>query len=357
MTKGVDPSIAANNFADTANSVADALAPNSAEHPYLAIGVLGLTAVAMALERRTYDRTPDQDAAIASNPALVDHAATLAGIKRDPAQRAKEVRRQRLWPTMGATFGAGVIAFGVAGGFSDETKVSDTDGKSVAVLDSSYSMRHAADLGSDQTRYGAAVEGLRESGHRGRVAVMDSGTRALIRIPMGAGWREHLIDLRRQAVDPSQGQLAEAIGDAISELPITRDEKGETNRTGSVLVVSDGSIDSEPEEISEVAARARNIGVNINVVVPGTSTGSYRVDGSAPIPSRVQPQAFSAFGNENVKLASNEEEVKQAVEASLAEGTSTETERTGWKLPLWLGGIITALSLAKMSSNSITRKV
>lgn len=326
--------------------------PDKVDHPGL-VAASAVVGGALATAAWISHKRSDEKMAVEfPNPVAMEQA--IRDVRGDDIEgNSSRLRRLRIAPALAMVAGTAVTAMGALGGFKQESTSSKESAQTVMVQDASYSMQYSRDLGT--SRLSATIDALNTSGYRGNLSVIEAATDSTTRIPMERSWRDDLTELRKPEVDPNGGNIADAIDDAMSDLPIEKNDKGDRVRRGTVLVVSDGTISNTQKQMAKVAERAKENGVNLRVVVPGTPDATYQIPGSQPVKSGVNPDVFASFGSKNIAVADSQEAVGTAVHNALMSAGSRR-EVKDWNTLRNVGIALMVLAGLAMSMQ-VVRKV
>jgi len=313
--------------------------PTDVERPVAAVAALAAAGVLVAAQRIGFNRSEEQLSDHFPNPALLE-----ATIDQDP----KSIRRQRLSPTALQVVGLGLIG---ASAFGNPTYETDklTDGANVVIVeDVSYSMERTADLGqAGQTRMDAVTRAINNLNYEGRLGVIQVAAGQELVTPLSSRWEKDKKLIARVNVEGNGGKLEPAIKLADSLLPQTVGGDGKSKREGTVVVISDGTIEDSAESLSKEAAALKHSGAETKIIVPGTAIGQYKLKGSnTPISSKSQPERFAAFGAKNVTTAQTVEAVNSAVAREVRDAGMTSKDNK-WYVAMAAGGLLFAVGLAK----------
>ena len=310
--------------------------PTSVERPVAAAAVVGATALALVYERWQYNRSEEKFAVQFPNPSLLE-----ASIQ--PNQKAN--RRARLAAPLVMTIGGGMLAaYGVAG-VHYSSEVTNHDAAVVVVEDVSNSMLLTKDVGDGQTsRLDAVNAGIREAAFDGRLGIIQSAADSRATMPISRDWRPRVEKAQKPHINPNGGLTHAAIEDAVSILPTTRTGRHE----GTVLVLSDGSIESTAKDLAESANEVKKSGAQIKIIVPGSTTGEYNLPGSTvKAAAGANGDKFAAaYGDDNVVAVNGIADIKQAVQAQLTDASKRDKEQP-WRVPLVAGAVVLAAGVLK----------
>ncbi len=317
--------------------------PQGLGNPLAAAGSLVAMGVVLAAERTTFDHTGDKFAVQFPNPALLERA-----VIPDEAKN----RRARLAGTLAMTAGAGFVALQLLGQPTYESTELNHEASVVVVRDVSFSMINTKDLGV--SRSAAVGTGLREASYAGRLSVIQSAAGApRVVLPLGSNWKTRLDSAEKIQVDPNGGQMVPAIDLAESLLPLSNHGKPE----GTIVILSDGSIDQSPANVAVVAQRLKHDGVAVKVVVPGTTNGEYKLSVTSQlVPAKASAEVFAAFGANNIVEAKDAKSVVKAVKNALVDAGTTRKQHP-WEIPGAIGIALFGGGLVREITQRITRKV
>ena len=329
------------------NQIIDSLAhlPNGIDHPIAAAGTLVVAAAALITERGVFNHTDDDWAAQFPNAALLEKSVT---------PDLKRVRRARLAPALAVTAGLGLAAVQFFGNPTYESTTADHDAKLIVVEDVSLSMLHSADLGDPKlTRLAAVTGALQEASYPGSLGIVQAGAKVLPTANLSADWKTNLAQAEKPQVDPNGGQMVTALNLAASLLPTAKNGQHE----GSLLVISDGTIDDTASEIAIAASALRRSGVTIKVIVPGTAQGKYELGASKQlISSGASANVFAAFGSKNIIEAKDAKTVNHAIKESLSDAGTSHENHT-WYIPGMIGALLLGGGVLTDKWQRATRKI
>jgi hypothetical protein len=317
--------------------------PLNMDHPLSGVGSIVVAGAAILAERTVFNHTDDSWAAQFPNPALLEQS-----IKPD----ADKVRRARLAPAMAVTAGLGALAFQLLGNPTYESTSLNHAANVVVVADASLSMLNTKDVGTAQlTRFTAAKTALQEASYPGNLGIVQSGASVRVVAPLGSD-KNTLAQAEKPQVDPNGGNMVQAINTAASLLPIKNGK-----HEGSLLVISDGTIDDTAPEITAAATAIKQSGISIKVVVPGTAQGKYQL-GVNPqqIPSGASPDVFAGLGANNVIEAKDAPSITKAIQETLVDA-GTNHENHPWYVPGMIGALLLGGGMARIKWLLATRKI
>lgn len=317
--------------------------PNEAEQ--LHIGVAAALAVAGAglYARHYHANTNHQGAQDARGIGAQLHASKI-GTEANPDKTL-------FAPVKQIAAGLGIAALQLAQPTYEAT-FPDADAEVMVIADVSSSMIYTGDLGAvGVSRYAAAIQGLKESDFQGSLGfIQTAGSTQIISKPL-VDWRAQATSLDLPKIDPNGGSFVPALEQAATLFT----EDPETKlRSGTIVVLSDGSVNESREQIKAQADKLADMGLTVRVVVPGTSDGAYTLPQTTQeTKAGTQPDQFAAFGD-NVKQADTVEAVKAAVSEDI-KTAGTRRERQDWPVPIVLGGAIGLLGFGRMIKRTITK--
>ncbi len=322
----------------------------SLEHPYEAVGILVATAAAMTGVHLRYNHTEEQVVVDLPNAGLLQTVAT-----RTPRQ----IRRSRLGPTQNLLLGTGLAAAALAGHPTFESASSTSNATAIVVEDVSYSMGRTSDLGRPNASRKAVAEQAVETttfpGSLGVIHAAPDKQPPQVAVSPSPTWRKHTAEIAKLDVDPNGSVLQPALQLAESLLPPSKKTAG--GHEGTVLIISDGTVDDAPEALGKQIATMLHSGLKVKVIVPGTTAGTFAINPTAPIKSsEVKPQVFAGAGVQNVEQAQTADEVTTAVHQELTAASNT-TSKHNWELPLLAGLATFAAGLARTARNVTGRYV
>ncbi len=335
--------------------------PSAMERPAAAVFLVAATVTSLAYEkwlqhRTTYDyRKKNGDPANledysveSGNPALLEDA-----INDVTGESVGKKVLDSTWHRLGSRI---LMASGFALGIGSlianptfESSVANRAANVSVVLDASTSMLQSKDLGSSSTRYEASRESLASTDFQGRMAVSIFGKDNFVGVQLSPDWKSQLESdkLRELKSDPNGnppfdangGILAETVALGESLLPLSGTV--ENQRDGTLVIVTDGTVDSKPEELAAQAQALKQQGTHVEVIVTGTPKGSYTLEGSSqPVPSGTNTDLMNAFGSENVTVADTADKVTDSIH-SVIHASGTEPHRHSW-YPLAAAGALVA---------------
>lgn len=283
----------------------------------------------------------------------VDVRRNQAAILASQIGTAKETDKQRFSPVAKTFIGLGFLALQFVGQPTYETTVPNPNAETVVVADVSNSMYYGHDVGgtAKDTRSSVAIDALKQSQYTGLLGfVQTASTNKIISKPV-KNWRPLIKEFGSAQVDPNGGQLIPALDRAsslLSENPATH------KRDGTILVISDGTINESAADLTTEAAKLQKAGITLRVVVPGTANGGYRLPGTTTqVLAGAEPGRFNGFGSD-VRAATNVGAINQAVQSQL-ESAGKSHERHGWPVPGELGALALVLAFGQFSKRVITR--
>ena len=316
--------------------------PQGLEHPGAAVGSLVAVGAALAAEYFMFNQSQEKFAVPFPNAALLERAVTPDYAKN---------RRARLAGTLAMTAGAGLVAFQLLGQPTYESTELNRAANVIAVRDVSWSMLYTKDLGV--TRSAAVGAGLRAASYAGSLGIVQMGASARVVLPLTEKWQSRLATAEKVQVDPNGGQMVSAINLAESLLPLSNHGKAE----GTIVILSDGTIEQGPADIAAVAQRLKRDGVAIKVVVPGTAAGEYTLsETSRTVPSGASAAVFAAVGASNIVEAKDAKSVTKAVTEALVDAGTTRQQHP-WNVPGAIGVGLFGAGLARDITQRLRRTV
>ncbi len=316
--------------------------PQGLQHPVAAAGSLLAMGAVLAAERMTFGRTRDKFAVQFPNAALLERAVTPDDAKN---------RRARLTIPLAMTAGAGLVAFQLFGQPIYESTELNHEANVVVVRDVSSSMLNTKDLGV--TRSAAVSAGLREASYAGSLGIVQTGASPRVVLPLGSNWHGGLAPAEKIQVDPNGGQMVPAMNLAESLLPLSNHSK----REGTIVVISDGTIEQGPADIAAVVQRLKHDGVALKVVVPGTAAGEYTLPKTdRAVPAGASAAVFAAVGATNIVETKTAPTTKQAIKEALVDAGTTRQQHP-WNVPGAIGIALFGAGLVRDITQRITRKV
>ena len=310
------------------NHIIDSMAqfPQGIDHPIAAAVSMVVAGTVGIVEHGVHDRTADKYGVQFSNQALLEQSVT---------PNLKKVSRERMAPALAVTAGLGFLAMQLMGNPTYESSTPNRDANVIVVQDASLSMLNTKDLGNPNlTRLAAVNSALQTASYAGKLGIVQSGANFKTTAPLGSD-RKTLMQAEKPQVDPNGGNLVGAINSAVSLLPIKNGK-----HEGSVVVISDGTIDQSAPEIAVVASALKHEGVTIKVVVPGTPQGKYELGASKQlIASGASADVFAAFGSKNIIEAKDAKTINSAIKETLVDAGTSHQNNT-WYPPGVLGALL-----------------
>lgn len=254
-------------------------------------------------------------------------------------------------PVKQVALGLGIAALQLAQPTYEAT-YPDAEAEVMVVADVSSSMVYTSDLGANNTtRYGAAIEGLKESDFQGSLGfIQTAGSTQIMSKPI-TDWRAQVASIELPKVDPNGGSFIPALEQAATLFT----ENPETKlRNGTIVVVSDGTVNESREQINAQADKLEEMGLTVRVVVPGSNDGEYTLPQTTQqTKAGIKPDSFAAFGD-SVTRADTVEEVKEAVSEDIT-AAGTRREKEDWPVPVLLGGAIALVGAGRALKRVITK--
>ena len=315
-------------MAELTNQIIDSWAhfPQGIDHPIAAAVSLVVAGTVGFVERGVHNRTAETYGVQFPNQALLEESVT---------PDLKKVNRERLAPAVLVTAGLGLVALQVLGHPTYESTTPNRDANVMVVQDASLSMLNTKDLGNpDLTRLAAVNSALQASSYAGKLGIVQSGANFKTTAPLGSD-RKTLVQAEKPQVDPNGGNLVGAIDSAVSLLPIKNGK-----HEGSLVVISDGTIDQSSQDIAVVANALKQAGVTIKVVVPGTTQGKYQLGANRQqIPSGASADVFAVFGSKNIIEAKDASTINTTIKETLVDAGTSHQNHT-WYPPGVLGALL-----------------
>jgi hypothetical protein len=305
--------------------------PQGIDRPALAAGSLLVAAACTLAMRRTYEHTEEPLAAKFPNPALA--AKVLPNAKKN--------RQSRLAPAAAEIVGLGLIGVSIFGQPNYHTDKLDSEANTVLVDDVSLSMIKTADMGEpDTSRSAATHRGIFAADYTGKLGVVQTAGNQDVVLNLSSSWKDHTKVITRTAVNPNGGELVPAIETAASLLPANPSKPGK--REGTLVINSDGTVDGSSLEMAKEAAKLKQEGIRVKVVVPGTFQGSFKLHPKSSSPSTpvpVKPELFASFGAQNVHQAKTAEQAAQVLKEEITDAGISREKRYWWT-PAAIGGLL-----------------
>lgn len=308
--------------------------PGGLEHPIETVGVLAGTAALYLGGSLRYSMTEEAAAMPYSNAALLE---------KQVLPSRSQARRDRLAPMLAELAGAGLLAAQFLGHPTYESSIADTHANVIAIEDVSFSMAQTHDLGSDAvTRDQAVATALGEVPYKGSLGVIQTAASTKVTVPLNKDWLSYKAALGKDSVDPNGGQLVQAMDLAGSLLA-----QAGAKHEGTIVVVSDGTVDDSPEAINSEVAKLKKEGITLKAVVIGTAEGTYNLANSKQqVSSAVQPDRFDGFGSDNVVQVKTIQAVNAEMD-KLIHDAGTNHEKHTWPGLGILGGVLFATGFIK----------
>jgi hypothetical protein len=331
MTRNIDQ--LTNVFTDSVTHIPEDVNP---------IGVaagLAVAAVGIYGARKTFDNASEQFELQFNNPALLEKANEAVG--------GDDGKRNRLRPATAFAISAGALAMHFIGSPSSTESKTDDSAAVAAVVDVSYSMTRTQDM-DGQSRLDAVLDALSSNDYSGKLSVITAAKTAKLAVPLSekSDWESKLTTELLESVNSNGGDIAAGIQLAADTLP---------NKSGTVLVVSDGTIDQNVREISLLSDKLIDQGIDLQVVVPGTSEGTYTLSaGGSPVEVGVEPDVFKNEGV-NVVSADSTEKLQSDISETVENATSTSRNQS-WPGFLLLGGVAGLYGAARSVNTLIRRR-
>ncbi len=321
--------------------------PRDAENPLGGAAALLATGIALTAMRLGFNRTDEAYAAEFPNPALLEKSIT-------PDDRAN--RSARLGAAVLEVAGVGLIAASLIGHPTYSTSKVNSQANVIVVDDVSNSMRFTRDLGqSGASRSEAVTAGIDSVSYTGKLGVIQVAANHNVAVPLSQDWRTQKARIAKLSVDANGGQLTPALQLAESLLPLSRKVAG--GHEGTVVLISDGTVDDSGNSIANEASTMTRDGVKLKVIVPGTANGTYKLNVNAPpADSGVQPQLFNGVGANNISQPQTAEAVTSDVRQQIEDAGSVG-EQHPWLPAVAFGIAMGAVGLFRNVRQRASRKV
>lgn len=331
----------------------------SIEKPVAFAGSMAVASLTSAATWIRHGRTSEAFAVHSTNPPLLEQ--TIVAVDGSVAKANRIGRPRRLTGGLMSLVGFGMLVGSQTGQFTYETEEANSAASSVVLLDTSFSM-DTQDLGQPGlSRLQAAVDGLEHATFAGNLGVVDFAQTHSVRIPLSKQWESQANSLASRPIDPKTGDfvvnpnggnLVNALERSIELLPgqISGEDQS-ISRDGTIMVVTDGTEATDPEQVSELLA---NNDVDVSVIVTGTPEGTYVRAGSR-VDSGIRPELFESI-SDNVTVAGTPEEISAAIEETIEESGTTRQEHD-WQLVDGLGLVLLGAGIARVNHQLATKKV
>lgn len=307
-------------------------------HPIEGGATAAVAAVAMMMVKLGFDKTSDQYATDETNSAQWEHSIKKVDAKAaDPnAAATPDVKgndKARRIPI--ALLLSGLSIWSVnhfAKPFYNTTHVDD-DSNVVAVIQESYTdidTRDVGDLdGVQVTRAEAVAKGIDSTSYKGNLAVIQAGAGSTPVINLSKNWQRHESLISETQVDPNGADVVSALQEAEKLLPLSNSKDSQTHE-GTIVMVSDNPASNTAGQMSSEASTLAAAGIKVRVVVPGTVSGSYKLNPTSPaVSSQTDPSIFAPFGNNNVEQASDAQAIVGDVSQDIYDAGNVE-RREPW---------------------------
>jgi hypothetical protein len=315
--------------------------PGKPANPGVIPAALGVACVASWLSSRKFDKSVEP---IALQVANADQLA--ASVTESP----KEIKKIRLQPVRRMLLGGSLVTIGLASGFTYNTTQIDKHTDEAVVVGTTGSERYTQDVNeSGVSRYDAVQKGISTANYHGNLGIIQSGADSKITLNLTTHWKSRSAQALKPQVDPNGNgmdpvKLTPSINLAESLL---QPGKKVGEHTGTILIVSDGTVDDSPAEIAATASKLHKEGVKVEVVVPGTSNGTYKLKGiNREISSKANPGMFDSFGADSVVQAKSAQEIEQAIRHEVADADTSNHKNPWYNLDV-IGAAIMGLALWK----------
>lgn len=312
------------------------------ENPAALAGCVAASTGLIALQLGIHRGSKEALAVKSPNPALLEAAIINPETKRP----VKQSTFRRIGSTALIVMGLGIAGGSTLANPTYETTSPNNQANTAVIVDSSLSMLHTGDMDTQKTtRFTSAESALQSSNYRGNMSVVQFGDGDHVTIPLSKTWKSQLNRLNQQQVNPNGGDLVHALETTASLFP-DNSKKQSQNAGNTIVVVSDGTIENTADELTAEAKKLAAQKINVEVVVAGNENTTYKIDGSKPVQSGVQPEIFKGFGEQNVIQATNNNQVIKAVDSKLkAAGSSKENQ--SWRVLMGAGLALAAVGLVK----------
>ncbi|MDB5185194.1 MAG: hypothetical protein JWN38_1002 [Candidatus Saccharibacteria bacterium] len=305
------------------NAVGDVLTNNHGVGSAIIAAGVGTTALAMRRFRK-HSEVSGYDARYATSTAS----------KTPELKPVIGNRKQRMLPVALGVTGA---AIGLAAHVTKpdyEVTVANPNAAVVVVDDVSSSMRYTGDIGG-MSRDAAVEQGIYSANYAGSLGVVAAGANSVVLSSPTRQWQPNRAALQAAVDDahndsptyisPVGDSLSQAIHDASDILPKNPlTHQGE----GTLLIVSDGTLQASTSEVGKEAAELKAAGIKTEVLVVGSSNKNITYttpDTNDPQSSYVKPETFSAFSN--VTTAASMNDVQHAIHSQIESAGRQEEER------------------------------
>lgn len=309
----------------------------------------GATGAALYAQKLGFDRSEEKRTAATTQLTNGDQA------RRSLQQDQDAIRKERTLPGRRAILGVGLAAIAIWGGVHYESVSVNKDISQVDVVDASNSMRYTTDLGESRaSRFSVASKAISEADYSGKLGVIQTGANSLPVVPVSRDWKSNRHSILTPSVNPNSGKLVPALELAERLLPINKVDK--SKREGTINLITDGTSDDTPGEMTQEIKQLRKDGVKLRVILTGTSGSTYRTPtDSKPVASSVQPELFNAAGHDNVKQAQTVKEVTATVKQEIAEAGINRHKHP--YLPLSVAGVVLfGYGVMRSLVRSVTRR-
>ena len=254
--------------------------------------------------------------------------------------------RRRLGPRTLMTAGFAIFAASLVTHPTTEI-VSQNSNQNIAIaLDSSLAMQNTSDMSNHQTRFDAAIQGIKDSNYSGNLSVVQFGANTYVSVPMGKK-NNNLIDAVKKNTNIDQNGANAVAGLSVAASGLPNEANNPAKKNGEVILISDGVLDStsNSQQIAEETMALTMQGIDVKVIIPGKSPASYNYGGTN-FPSSVSENIFSSFGSKNIDVVTSHETIASAINSDqLAVGSSKNTQN--WYPPYILGAALVYAGYAK----------
>jgi hypothetical protein len=275
----------------------------------------------------------------------------------------KTRRRQSLNPGRVGLAGAAIVATALAGAPHRTTHTPESKQNAIVIQSETSAMQLTRDIAgaNGKTREQVVDEGLLKAKYPGKLTIIQPGVTSAASVSSTYNWRnKNSIDTSQ--VDSQDASIASTIQYAASLLPNAPTKSGKIKnssptKSGELIVISDGIVSDSPSTLANTAQVLHKEGVNIKFIVPGTSTGQFRIDSESPYtPSAANPGAFDAFGASRVENTTTAEATAQAINNDLGYSGAHPVEAPNEALLLEIGGLLALGGLAWSQSQRINKR-
>ncbi len=259
---------------------------------------------------------------------------------KDPAMAKAYEKKQRLGSRRLMTGGLVLTAATLALHPTAEVTTPNSDSHIAIALDSSFSMSHTHDMKDHSTRFQSAVNGIDQAGYAGEMSVIQFAHNTATPIPLGPKNQSLIENLTPEdggKIDPNGADAVAGMGAATSQLPNQTNKPNQLD--GEVILISDGVLgpNNSSTDIANEVGTLTAEGVDVKVIIPGTSPAKYNY-GGASYPSNIQQNIFTSFGNSLITTQSSEG-IAKAIQLEVTKAGSTKHNET-WYPPYIVGAAL-----------------